>query len=168
MGLSRPRAVLHFFFFFSPCCMRKYVKASCFVSWLTPKMAETKIDYVIAIPTFIGSLLSFLASAVAIVLQIARPPRRHFRHALIVNLLISGNQISVVPSENETLDANSSYFLDHQIVSTVWETPSRAQYSYIWATRLAILLPRLPRALRAATSISSVCRRSISTFSLFP
>ncbi|CAH0020295.1 unnamed protein product [Clonostachys rhizophaga] len=52
-------------------------------------MAETKIDYVIAIPTFIGSLLSFLASAVAIILQIARPPRRHFRHALIVNLLIS-------------------------------------------------------------------------------
>ncbi|VUC23762.1 unnamed protein product [Clonostachys rosea] len=63
-------------------------------------MAETKIDNVIAIPTFIGSLLSFLASAVAIILQIVRPPRRHFRHALIVNLLISdcinslGNTIS--------------------------------------------------------------------------
>lgn len=48
------------------------------------------IDYAIALPTFIGSLLSFLASAVAIGFQIARPPRRHFRHALIVNLLVAG------------------------------------------------------------------------------
>jgi hypothetical protein len=48
------------------------------------------IDYVIAVPTFVGSLLSFLGSAIAIGFQIARPPQRHFRHSLIVNLLVAG------------------------------------------------------------------------------
>ncbi|KAJ6436478.1 glucose receptor git3 protein [Purpureocillium lavendulum] len=64
-------------------------------------MAESKpIDHVIAIPTFIGSLLSFLGSATALVFQIARPPRHHFRHSLIVNLLLAdfiyglGNTVS--------------------------------------------------------------------------
>ncbi|VUC29226.1 unnamed protein product [Clonostachys rosea] len=47
------------------------------------------IDFVVAIPTLVGSWLSFLASTTAIVLQIVRPPRRHFRHALIINLLVS-------------------------------------------------------------------------------
>ncbi|KEY73088.1 hypothetical protein S7711_09586 [Stachybotrys chartarum IBT 7711] len=64
-------------------------------------MAESRpIDYAIAVPTFIGSLLSCLGSAIAIALQIARPPARHFRHTLIVNLLAAdfiyglGNTIS--------------------------------------------------------------------------
>jgi hypothetical protein len=64
-------------------------------------MAEPKpVDYAIAIPTFIGSLLSCLGSAIALAFQIARPPRRHFRHSLIVNLLVAdfiyglGNTIS--------------------------------------------------------------------------
>lgn len=48
------------------------------------------IDYLIAVPTFIGSLLSFLGSATAIAFQIARPPQRHFRHSLIINLLTAG------------------------------------------------------------------------------
>ncbi|CAG9991023.1 unnamed protein product [Clonostachys byssicola] len=47
------------------------------------------VDFVVAIPTLVGSWLSFLASTTAIVLQIVRPPRRHFRHALIINLLVS-------------------------------------------------------------------------------
>uniref|UniRef100_A0A8H7N621 G-protein coupled receptors family 1 profile domain-containing protein n=1 Tax=Bionectria ochroleuca TaxID=29856 RepID=A0A8H7N621_BIOOC len=47
------------------------------------------IDFVVAIPTLVGSWLSFLASTTAIVLQVVRPPRRHFRHALIINLLVS-------------------------------------------------------------------------------
>ena len=48
------------------------------------------VDYAIAVPTFIGSLLSFVGSATALVFQIVRPPRRHFRHSLIVNLLVAG------------------------------------------------------------------------------
>lgn len=55
-------------------------------------MAESNdIDYLIAVPTFIGSLLSFLGSSIALVFQIARPPQRHFRHSLIVNLLVAGS-----------------------------------------------------------------------------
>lgn len=53
-------------------------------------MASKEIDYLIAVPTFVGSLLSFLGSATAIGFQIARPPQRHFRHSLIVNLLAAG------------------------------------------------------------------------------
>lgn len=59
-----------------------------------------KIDYAIALPTFIGSLLSFLGSAVALGFQVLRPPARHFRHSLIISLLIAdllyglGNTIS--------------------------------------------------------------------------
>jgi hypothetical protein len=51
---------------------------------------ENDIDYATALPTFIGSLLSFLASGTAIVFQAIRPPQRHFRHSLIVNLLVAG------------------------------------------------------------------------------
>lgn len=64
-------------------------------------MAESnKVDYVVALPTFVGSLLSFMGSAIALGFQIIRPPVRHFRHALIVNLLFAdliyglGNTIS--------------------------------------------------------------------------
>ncbi|PHH67532.1 hypothetical protein CDD82_1388 [Ophiocordyceps australis] len=46
-------------------------------------------DLAIAVPTFIGSLLSFLATSVAIVLHFISPPKRHFRHALIINLLVA-------------------------------------------------------------------------------
>ncbi|PNY23879.1 Uncharacterized protein TCAP_06183 [Tolypocladium capitatum] len=64
-------------------------------------MPESKpIDHLIAIPTFVGSLLSFLGSTTALGFQIARPPKRHFRHSLVVNLLVAdmiyglGNTIS--------------------------------------------------------------------------
>ncbi|KAI0158308.1 G protein-coupled glucose receptor regulating Gpa2-domain-containing protein [Xylariaceae sp. FL1272] len=62
--------------------------------------AANPVNYSIAVPTFIGSLLSSLSSAVALGFQIARPPQRHFRHSLIVNLLVAdfiygfGNTIS--------------------------------------------------------------------------
>ncbi|CAK1368225.1 hypothetical protein CB0940_11098 [Cercospora beticola] len=42
-----------------------------------------------AIPTFICSCLSFLASTVFGIFYILYPPERHFRQALIVNLLVS-------------------------------------------------------------------------------
>lgn len=48
------------------------------------------IEKAVAIPTFIGSLLSFLATSTAIVFHIMFPPSRHFRHALIINLLVAG------------------------------------------------------------------------------
>ncbi|KAG6000613.1 hypothetical protein E4U21_005286 [Claviceps maximensis] len=43
----------------------------------------------IVIPTFVGSLLSCVASFTALVLHITLPPKRHFRHALILNLLVA-------------------------------------------------------------------------------
>jgi hypothetical protein len=48
------------------------------------------IELAVAIPTFIGSLLSFLATSIAIIFHIISPPSRHFRHALIINLLVAG------------------------------------------------------------------------------
>lgn len=48
------------------------------------------IEAAVAIPTFIGSLLSFLATSTAIVFHVISPPSRHFRHALIINLLVAG------------------------------------------------------------------------------
>lgn len=53
-------------------------------------MSSSNIDMVVAIPTFIGSLLSFLATSSAIVLHVVAPPKQHFRHALIMNLLVAG------------------------------------------------------------------------------
>ncbi|PHH64216.1 hypothetical protein CDD81_4830 [Ophiocordyceps australis] len=46
-------------------------------------------DLAIAVPTFIGSLLSFIATSIAITLHLLSPPKRHFRHALIINLLVA-------------------------------------------------------------------------------
>ena len=48
------------------------------------------IDYNITVPTFVGSVLSFLATSSALALHVAFPPKRHFRHALIINLMIAG------------------------------------------------------------------------------
>jgi hypothetical protein len=58
------------------------------------KMADQNVplDLAIAVPTFIGSLLSFLATATAIILQMIHPPDRHPRHAFIINLLVSGRR----------------------------------------------------------------------------
>ncbi|KAG5993332.1 hypothetical protein E4U43_003533, partial [Claviceps pusilla] len=54
-------------------------------------MADTtaKLVKAIVIPTFVGSLLSFVASSTALVLHMTLPPKRHFRHALILNLLVA-------------------------------------------------------------------------------
>ncbi|VUC35441.1 unnamed protein product [Clonostachys rosea] len=61
--------------------------------------ADVPVDLVVAIPTFIGSLLSFLASLTVIVLQVANPPRKHFRHSIIINLLAS----DLINSLNNTI-----------------------------------------------------------------
>ncbi|KAF4340777.1 hypothetical protein FBEOM_5299 [Fusarium beomiforme] len=53
-------------------------------------MAHVPANLSISIPTLIGSLLSCIASFFALSLHVVvPPPRRHFRHALIVNLLIA-------------------------------------------------------------------------------
>lgn len=52
--------------------------------------SPNNLDLAIAVPTFIGSLLSFVATSAAIVMHIVNPPKRHFRHALIINLLVAG------------------------------------------------------------------------------
>ncbi|KAG5912997.1 hypothetical protein E4U53_005054, partial [Claviceps sorghi] len=54
-------------------------------------MADLTADLVqsIVIPTFVGSLLSFVASSTALILHMTVPPKRHFRHALILNLLVA-------------------------------------------------------------------------------
>ncbi|RCI17097.1 hypothetical protein L249_1801 [Ophiocordyceps polyrhachis-furcata BCC 54312] len=47
------------------------------------------IDLIVAVPTFIGSLLSFIATLIALTFHFFSPPRRHFRHALVINLLVA-------------------------------------------------------------------------------
>ncbi|KAG6016444.1 hypothetical protein E4U41_004439 [Claviceps citrina] len=80
-------------------------------------MADSEAELVksIVIPTFVGSVLSFVASATALLLHITLPPKRHFRHALILNLLIAdclnslNNTVSgaVVLSRGYTLSARA-------------------------------------------------------------
>ncbi|KAL6915356.1 hypothetical protein FSST1_006851 [Fusarium sambucinum] len=53
-------------------------------------MANLPVNLAISIPTLVGSTLSCAASFLALCLHaIVPPPRRHFRHALIVNLLVA-------------------------------------------------------------------------------
>ncbi|KHN94049.1 Glucose receptor Git3 [Metarhizium album ARSEF 1941] len=52
-------------------------------------MTTSHVDRVIAIPTLVGSICSFVSCGVVLALHVALPPGRHFRHALIVNLLVA-------------------------------------------------------------------------------
>ncbi|KAG8362157.1 hypothetical protein FVEN_g72 [Fusarium venenatum] len=53
-------------------------------------MANIPANLAISLPTLVGSILSCTASFLALCLHaIVPPPRRHFRHALIVNLLVA-------------------------------------------------------------------------------
>ncbi|KAK8017893.1 hypothetical protein PG993_014219 [Apiospora rasikravindrae] len=53
------------------------------------------INLAVAIPTLAGSILSLLATSVALVAHVVAPPGRHFRHALILNLLIADGMNSM-------------------------------------------------------------------------
>ncbi|KAK8009616.1 hypothetical protein PG989_000549 [Apiospora arundinis] len=53
------------------------------------------INLAVAIPTLVGSILSFLATSTALVAHIIAPPGRHFRHALILNLFIADGMNSL-------------------------------------------------------------------------
>lgn len=60
-------------------------------------MATIPANLSISIPTLTGSVLSCVASFFALCLHvIVPPPRRHFRHALIVNLLVAGRSINSI------------------------------------------------------------------------
>lgn len=67
------------------------------------------LQLVVAIPTFVCSCLSLLASTTFAVFYLIFPPERHFRQALIVNLLIAGKQVAR-PRSKQGLDADC--FLD--------------------------------------------------------
>ena len=53
------------------------------------KPAPYKIDWVVAIPMVTGSLLSFLGAGTILLCYLVLPQKRHFRHALIINLAIA-------------------------------------------------------------------------------
>ncbi|XP_044716430.1 G protein-coupled glucose receptor regulating gpa2 domain-containing protein [Hirsutella rhossiliensis] len=72
--------------------------------------SSNSIDLAIAVPTFIGSLLSVVATAVAISLHIVNPPKRHFRHALIINLLAA----DFINSLNNTVSGAISLAKGHK------------------------------------------------------
>lgn len=122
-------------------------------------MADTNpINHAIALPTFIGSLLSFLGSATALGFQIARPPARHFRHSLIVNLLIAGN---ISQPACTMLSANFQ-----QIWFTVLAILSLALCSSPMAAHRVPKLPQTRHVSSVAGSASQTRRLLISIFSL--
>lgn len=58
--------------------------------WSFGKAIMPALSLVVAVPTFICSLLSLMASCVFALFYILYPPERHFRQALVVNLLLAG------------------------------------------------------------------------------
>ena len=70
------------------------------------------LSIAITVPTLVGSCLSFTASSAVIISYILFPPQRHFRHALILNLLVAGNDrfISLhVPAADIPIDFINSF-----------------------------------------------------------
>lgn len=57
---------------------------------LHPLHISNMLSLATAVPTFVCSSLSFIASSIFAVSYIMYPPERHFRQAMIVNLLVSG------------------------------------------------------------------------------
>ncbi|KAL5584317.1 hypothetical protein FOVSG1_013706 [Fusarium oxysporum f. sp. vasinfectum] len=51
-------------------------------------MSSSHADLAITVPTLVGSVLSTIAIVVVLSLHAISPPRRHVRHALIINLLL--------------------------------------------------------------------------------
>ncbi|KAK2129167.1 G protein-coupled glucose receptor regulating Gpa2-domain-containing protein [Fusarium oxysporum II5] len=51
-------------------------------------MSASHVDLAITVPTLVGSVLSTIAIVVVLSLHAISPPRRHVRHALIINLLL--------------------------------------------------------------------------------
>lgn len=130
-------------------------------STISAMTATIPANLSISIPTLTGSLLSCVASFFALCLHaIVPPPRRHFRHALIVNLLVAGRSIqSISPHMGLPNPINKT----SSIASTI-------QYPVSSPLRMAMRTRKPPRALVASPMpglVNSRCRRSTSTFLSF-
>ncbi|ODA77333.1 hypothetical protein RJ55_06961 [Drechmeria coniospora] len=93
--------------------------------------SDTNIHLIVAIPTLIGSLLSFLANFTALLLHILYPPQRHFRHALIVNLFIA----DLINSLNNTV--SGFYFLARGY-NSIHATPDAKCIANAWIGQLSV------------------------------
>lgn len=91
-----------------------------------------KLDLAVSIPTFVGSSLSFLAASTVLLLQLIYPPGRHFRHALIVNLLIS----DLMNSLGNTI--SGAYFLSQGSTPATNANPSAACMVNAWVNQLSV------------------------------
>ncbi|KJZ68280.1 hypothetical protein HIM_12329 [Hirsutella minnesotensis 3608] len=89
------------------------------------------IDLVVAVPTFIGSFLSFMATSVAMMLHVLSPPKRHFRHALIINLLVA----DWINSLNNTISGAIALAKGHKDES---EKPDAACIANAWIGQLSV------------------------------
>lgn len=58
-------------------------------------MVAAKFLEAVSIPTLIGSVLSSLAAAAVLISYAILPIKRHFRHALIINLAVAGIYFSL-------------------------------------------------------------------------
>lgn len=129
-------------------------------STISAIMATIPANLSISIPTLTGSLLSCVASFFALCLHvIVPPPRRHFRHALIVNLLVAGRSINLF----------RRFGLPNSMIKTL-STASTIQYLVSSPLRMATRIRKRPPALVASPMpglVNSQCRRSISTFLSF-
>ncbi|KAG5970415.1 hypothetical protein E4U55_001681 [Claviceps digitariae] len=85
-------------------------------------MADSSVKLVnsIVIPTFVGSLLSCVASSTALVLHMTLPPKRHFRHALILNLLIA----DFINSLNNTISGAAVLAQGYTLTAKAPTTPA--------------------------------------------
>lgn len=133
-------------------------KANASLSSTTPAiMANIPANLSISIPTLTGSLLSCVASFFALCLHvIVPPPRRHFRHALIVNLLVAGRSVNPI---RHLRQPNS--------ITKTSSTVSTIQYLVSSPLRMATQIRKRPRALVASPMlglVSSRYKRSTSTF----
>ncbi|KAF4589104.1 hypothetical protein GQ602_002993 [Ophiocordyceps camponoti-floridani] len=86
----------------------------------------------IAVPTFIGSLLSFLATLVALGFHFYSPPRRHFRHALVINLLVA----DFINSLNNTI--SGAFVLSSKDQASVDDTPDVACIANAWIGQFSV------------------------------
>ncbi|VUC28821.1 unnamed protein product [Clonostachys rosea] len=91
-----------------------------------------KLDLAVSIPTFVGSSLSFFAASTVLLLQLIYPPGRHFRHALIVNLLIS----DLMNSLGNTI--SGAYFLSQGSTPATNANPSAACVANAWVNQLSV------------------------------
>ncbi|KAF7510309.1 hypothetical protein GJ744_006805 [Endocarpon pusillum] len=85
----------------------------------------------ITIPTLVGSCLSCIASSTVIVSYVLFPPKRHFRHALIVNLLVA----DFINSFNHTVSGSFSLANRHKAQPL---SPGKSCVTNAWITQFSV------------------------------